>query len=101
MTNIEEKVVQHDEQIKTLFANQKKLENVVDKIDNLATSIAKMTLIQQGLVDEQKALRADVDGIKLQPAKDAHDIKQKVIISIITTVLGIAIGALAALIIKG
>lgn len=101
MNELEKKVVEHDEQIKSLFANQKKLEKVIDKINDLTVSIGKMTLIQQGLIDEQKDMRSDLDKIKEQPAKDAHEIKMKVILSIITTVAGAIVGALLALIIKG
>lgn len=100
MTNIEEKVIEHEQQIKTLFNNQAKLEKVVDKIDNLTVSIEKMTLVQQGLIDEQKSIRQDVDGIKEQPAKEAHEIKMTIIKCIVTGVVGAIIGALIALIIK-
>ena len=101
MTDLETKVIEHEEQIKTLFNNQARLERVVDKIDKLAISIEKMAVVQTDLVEEQKSLKKDVDKIKEQPAKDAHDIKIKVILSIITTITGAILGALLALIIKG
>lgn len=101
MTDLETKVVEHDQQIKTLFNNQARIEKVVDKINDLTLAISKMTTIQQGLIDEQKALRTDVDKIKEQPAKDAHEIKQKVIIAILTTLAGLAVGALITLMAKG
>lgn len=100
MDDIKEKVIQHDEQIKTLFENQKRLERVVDKIDKLTVSIEKMAVVQQDLVEEQKDLRNDVNKIQEQPAKDAHEIKQKVIIAIITAVVSAIVGALLALVIK-
>ena len=100
MTELEKEVVKHEEQIKTLFENQKKLETVVDKIDSLATSIAKLTLVQQGVVDEQKALRTDVDNMKQQPVKDAHELKMTVIKLVITAVVSAIVGALIALVIK-
>lgn len=99
--NLETKVVQHDEQIKTLFNNVNRLEKVVDKIDNLTVSIERMTIAQQGIIDEQKKVRADVDKIKEQPVKDAHEIKMKIISCVITGVVGAVLGALLALIIKG
>lgn len=101
MTNIEQQVIQHGEQIKTLFEDQKRQDKVIDKIDSLTSAIAKMTVIQQDMIDEQKALRADVDGIKLQPAKDAHEIKQKIIIAIATCVATAVVTAIITLLIKG
>lgn len=99
--DIETKIVQHDEQIKTLFNNYNRLEKVVDKIDNLTVSIEKMTIVQQEMLKEQKKVRDDVDKIKEQPVKDAHEIKMKIISCIATGVVGAVLGALLALIIKG
>ena len=98
MTNIETKVIEHDEQIKTLFNNQTRLEKVVDKINDLTVAIGKMTTIQQGLIDGQTKLKQDVEEIKTQPAKDAHETKQKIINAIITTTVGLVVGALITLI---
>lgn len=101
MNELEKKIVEHDEQIKSLFANQKKLEKVIDKINDLTVSIGKMTLIQQGLIDEQKDMRSDLDKIKEQPAKDAHEMKMTVIKCIVTGVLSAIASALLTLILKG
>lgn len=99
--NIETTVIQHDEQIKTLFNNVNRLEKVVDKIDNLTVSIEKNTIVQQEMLKEQKKMRDDVDKLKEQPAKDAHELKMKIVTCIITGVIGAILGALMALIIKG
>ena len=101
MTNVEAKVIEHDEQIKTLFNNQTRLEKVVDKINDLTVAIGKMTTVQQGLIDGQAKLKQDVEEIKTQPAKDAHEIKQKVIIAAITCVVTAAITAIITLLAKG
>lgn len=98
MDNVEATVIKHTEQIKTLFENDARLERVVDKIDKLAVSIEKMAVVQTDLVEEQKLLKKDVDKIKEQPAKDAHENKQKFIQAIITTSTGLIIGALITLI---
>lgn len=98
MNELETKVIEHEQQIKTLFNNQARLEKVVDKIDKLTVSIEKMTVIQQDMIDEQKAIKEDVNNIKEQPAKDAHEIKQKIINSIITTAVGLVVGALITLV---
>ena len=101
MNNIETTVIQHDEQIKTIFHNMERIEKVVNKIDNLTVSIERMTIIQQEMLDEQKRVRADVDKIKEQPVKDAHEIKMKIIVSVLTGITGVILGAIMALIIKG
>lgn len=101
MTNVEAKVIEHDEQIKTLFNNQIRLEKVVDKINDLTVAIGKMTTIQQGLIDGQTKLKQDVEEIKTQPAKDAHDIKQKIIIAAVTCVTTAIVTVLITLLAKG
>lgn len=101
MTNVEAKVIEHDEQIKTLFNNQARLEKVVDKINDLTVAIGKMTTVQQSLIDGQAALKQDVEEIKTQPARDAHEVKQKVIIAAITCVVTAAITAIITLLAKG
>ena len=101
MTNTEAKIIEHEEQIKTLFNNQSRLEKVVDKINDLTIAIGKMTTIQQGLIDGQNKLKKDVEEIKTQPAKDAHEVKQKVIIAIATCVATAITTAIITLLIKG
>ena len=98
MTESEAKIVQHDEQIKTLFNNVARLEKVVNKIDKLTVSIEKMAVVQTDMIEEQKELKKDVTEIKEQPAKDAHDNKQKIIQAIITTATGLIVGALITLV---
>ncbi len=100
MNNIEEKVIKHDEQIKTLFNNVNKLESITIEINKLALSIEKIAINQTSMLEQQKALRKDVDEIKDQPIKDAHEIKMTVIKCIITGVLSAIVSALAVLIIK-
>ena len=98
MTNLEEKVIKHDEQIKTLFNNVGELRNVTGEINRLALSIEKIAMNQTSLIEQTKQLREDVDNIKEQPAKDAHETKQKIINAIITTATGLIVGALITLV---
>lgn len=100
MTELETKVVQHDEQIKTLFNNMTKLETVTNEINKLAINIEKLALNQSQMIEQQNQLKKDVDGIKEQPVKDAHDMKMTIIKCIVTGVLSAILGALIALIIK-
>lgn len=100
MNDTDAKVIQHDEQIKTLFNRVGRVENVADKIDNLAISIERLAVNQSMMLEQQTSLKKDVDEIKNQPIKDLHEIKQKVIIGVITSVIGIIIGAFLTLILK-
>ena len=101
MDNVEATVIKHTEQIKTLFENDARLERVVDKIDKLAVSIEKMAVVQTDLVEEQKSLKKDVDKIKEQPAKDAHEIKMKIITVAVTVVVTAVVTAVITLLAKG
>lgn len=100
MGEMNEQIIKHEEKIKTLFNRVDRLDRVVDKINSLALSIEKMAYVQQGLIEGQNKIKDDVEKIKEQPVKDAHDTKQKIIQAIITTVVGALVGALLALVIK-
>lgn len=100
MDDIEKKVVQHDEQIKTLFNNVSKLEKITNEINTLALNIEKIAINQTTMIEQQKQLRTDLDEIREQPVKDAHDIKMTVIKCVITGVISAIVGALIALVIR-
>lgn len=100
MTELEEKVVKHDEQIKTLFNKTTRLENITTEINKLAINVEKIAINQSTMLEQQKVLREDVETIKSQPAKDAHDLKMTIIKLVVTGVLSAIIGALIALVIK-
>ena len=100
MDDIEKKVVQHDEQIKTLFNNVSKLEKITNEINTLALNIEKIAINQTSMIEQQKQLRTDLDEIKEQPVKDAHDIKMTVIKCVVTGVISAIVGALIALVIR-
>ena len=99
MTDVEGKVIKHDEQIKTLFNSVNRLENITTEINKLALSIEKIATNQTAMLEQQKQLRNDVDQIKDQPVRDAHDIKMTVIKCVVSGVVSAIIGALLALII--
>lgn len=98
MNELETKIIQHDEQIKTLFNKTSRLEAVTTDINKLAISVEKLAINQSAMIEQQNELKKDVDEIKLQPAKDAHDNRQKFIQAIITTAVGLVVGALITLV---
>lgn len=101
MNDLETKVIKHDEQIKTLFNSVSELKSVTNEINKLAISIEKIAINQTTMIEESKQLKKDVDAIKEQSNKDAHDIKMTILKCIITGVLSAIVGAIMVLIIKG
>lgn len=92
MDELEKTVVQHTEQIKTLFANQNQLQKLVDSVNSLAVSVEKLAMKQNTMSDEVTGLRTDVDAIKEKPAKKWEDITSKVIWAILAAVIGVVLG---------
>lgn len=101
MNELETKVVQHEEQIKTLFNKTSRLENITTELNKLAMSVEKLAINQSAMIEQQKSLREDIDQIKEQPTKDAKEIKMTIIKCIITGVLSALVGAILALVIRG
>ena len=100
MTDIEQKVVQHDEQIKTLFRRTDKMDVLLNQINSLAISIKELTTNQTQMLEQQKNLKEDVDKIKNKESNDAHDLKMTIIKCVITGVIGAILGAIFAMIFK-
>ena len=100
MNDTDAKVIQHDEQIKTLFNRVDKVEKVTTEIYKMGTNVERLTINQTVMLEQLASLKKDVDEIKNQPIKDLHEIKQKVIIGVITAIVGIIIGAFFTLILK-
>ncbi|MBR4378001.1 MAG: hypothetical protein IKP50_03895 [Bacilli bacterium] len=53
MNEIETKIVQHDEQIKTLFNKVNKLENITTELNKLAISVEKIAINQSTMLEQQ------------------------------------------------
>lgn len=68
-TDIQEAVVRHQEQIKTLFERMGNLEKLTDSVHNLAISLERLTAQQSATESQVANLAADVDEIKGKPAK--------------------------------
>lgn len=98
--NIEVKVAEHEVKIKSLEKRVLKTEEIAESVHELCVSIEKLALIQENMLAEQKAQRKDIDDIKQQPAKDAREIKVKIIIAVATGIISALLGALLAVVIK-
>lgn len=92
MDELEKTVVQHTEQIKTLFANQNQLQKLVDSVNSLAVSVEKLAMKQNTMSEEVTGLRTDVDEIKEKPAKKWEDITGKIIWAVLAAGIGVILG---------
>lgn len=89
MEEIKLKLVQHDEQIKTLFKNQEDLRKLTETVQDLG----KSTMV---LAESVKTLRGDVDEIK-----DANRFKARQIWTTVATgVLSALVGYIMAMILR-
>lgn len=98
--SLEAKVAQHSTEIKNINKRLDKLEPIVETTNKIALSVERMATIQEGMLEEQKAQREDINELKQQPAKDAHTIKMDLWKCIISAVLGALIAAVLTLILK-
>lgn len=99
--NIGETVAVHSQQIKSLEKRMAKCEAKDEVLNKLAISVEKMATVQQGMLEEQKTQRKDINELKEQPARK-HEFMWKEAVKVAISVIGGAIlGALVGLIIKG
>lgn len=92
MDELEKTVVQHTEQIKTLFANQNQLQKLVDSVNALAVSVKELALKQEAISSDVNGLRTDVDEIKSKPGKKWEDITGKIIWAVLAAAIGVILG---------
>lgn len=92
MDDLEKAVIQHTEQIKTLFANQAQLEKLVESVNSLAVSVKELALKQNTLSTDVSGLRADVDEIKEKPAKKWDSITEKILWAVLAAIIGVVLG---------
>lgn len=101
MDNIEAEVLKNSEHLKVVDSRLDKLETLSEGINKLVLQVQRIADNQSAMLEQQKDLKKDVDEIKSQPVKDAHDLKSKVISAIVVGVVSAIVGALLALVIKG
>lgn len=92
MDTMEAKVIQHDEQIKTLFTRTEQLEKIIESVNALALSVKELAIGQANLQASVKGLRTDVDAIKDEPGKKWKDITGKALWLILAAALGVVLG---------
>ena len=82
-----EKIVQHTEQIKVLIGRMDNLEKLTESVNALALSLERLTAKEAATEAQVKVLAEDVDEIKDKPAKRW----ETVVAAIISALIGAGI----------
>lgn len=99
-TEIEKKLVQHEEQIKTINYRLDKIENISENLNKVSISLEKLNLSVSSIVDAQKKQADDIEALKLAPGKTAKDLWLTIGKTALTVVVTAVVTALLVLIIK-
>lgn len=92
MEDIERTVVQHTEQIKTLFSRVEQQEKMMQSINDLTLSVKELALGQKNLKEDVKTLRTDMDDVKSKPGKKWEDVTSKILWAVLAAVVGLVLG---------
>jgi hypothetical protein len=92
MDDLEKVVIQHTEQIKTLFSRVDQQERMMESINDLTLSVKELALQQGQMQKDVAGLQGDVEVIKQKPAKKWEDVSSKVLWAILAAVIGLVLG---------
>lgn len=103
MTEVEVavKLAEHDNRIKVSEHRIDDLESNQKEINALTVSVHELARSVESMVSEQKDQNERLKKIEMEPGNNFKSLKTTIISSIISTVVGIALGALIAIIAKG
>lgn len=87
MEQIEKEVIQHGEQIKTLFDRVSNFEKLAEGVNSLAKSVERLALTQSQQKDTIDRMSSDIDDIKKKPEKRWETVVSCVITAIVTAVI--------------
>ena len=100
-------VIEHETKIKSLEKRMVKVEDLTKNVNELAISVKELAVNQSRMLDEMKEekqhrerVEERVATLELKPSRNAEEIKQKVIIAVITAIIGGLVGAFLTLILK-
>lgn len=100
MTEIETKVIQHDEQISIINRRLEKMENIADNLNKVSVSLEKLNMSVSGIVEAQKKQATDIESLKLAPGKTAKDLWITIGKEALKVIVVAIVTALVVLIIK-
>jgi len=92
MDELEKVVVQHTEQIKTLFSRVDQQQKMMESINDLTLSVKELALQQGQMQKDVAGLQDDVEVIKQKPAKKWEDVTSKVLWALLAAVIGLVLG---------
>lgn len=92
MEDFEKTIIQHSEQIKTLFNRTEQLEKIVESVNNLTLSVKELAIGQRNMGNDIATLQSDVELVKSKPAKRWEEMTGKVIWAVIAAALGVILG---------
>ena len=101
MNDVDRQLTDHEARIGILENDVTDLKHVTGEIHSLAISMERLSANQAVMLEQQKEIKKDVDEIKLQPAKDAHDAKMTAIKEAIKYIVVAALAALIAWLARG
>lgn len=92
MEDIEKTVIQHTEQIKTLFNMQSQQERMMKSLNDLTLSVRELAMSQRTLQNDVSTLQGDVDTLKAEPGQKWKDVTSKALWLVLAAILGAVIG---------
>jgi len=97
----------HEARIKVCEKRLNKFDKLAESINDLALSVKEIAVNQTAMLNDMKEEKETrktnekrITALELQPAKNAQEIRQKVIIAIITGCIGAIVGAIMGLLLK-
>ena len=97
---MEQKVIQHEEQISTINRRLDKMENIADNLNKVSNSLEKLNLSVTSIVEVQKKQSEDIENLKFSSGKTAKELWLTVGKEALKAVVVAIITALLVLIIK-
>ena len=92
MDELEKTVIQHTEQIKTLFTRVDQQDKMMQSINTLTVSVKELAMGLNSVKEDVGSLQYDVETIKAKPGKKWDDITSKILWAILAAVIGLVLG---------
>lgn len=90
----------HDNEIKSLKRRMNNVEEVTKEIRGMALSIERMAIEAKNTGDKVDSMAAKVEALEKKPGEKAEKLKDSLITDMLKVIVGAALGAVLALILK-
>lgn len=94
MENNISQIAVHEQRIGSLEARMKKAEHMADTLHELALSVKELTVNQTQMLKEQQEQGTRIKVLEEEPGKNAKQLRQRVIETIVTCIISALIGGL-------